>query len=83
MPMNTQLISRFKELIPKLSPDLHKGQSGRVGIVGGSREYTGAPYFSAISALRTGADITYVLTTQDAAPVIKSFSPDMIVLPIL
>lgn len=83
MPLNIQLISRFRELIPKLSSDLHKGQSGRVAIIGGSREYTGAPYFSAISALRAGADIAYVLTIQDASSVIKTFSPDMIVLPVL
>ena len=69
--------------MPKLSADLYKGQSGRVGIIGGSREYTGAPFFSAMSSLRTGADISYVLTTNDAALPIKSFSPDMIVLPIL
>lgn len=83
MTLNMQLISRFKELMPKLSGELHKGQSGRVGIVGGSREYTGAPFFSAMSALRVGADISYVLSTHDAAAVIKTFSPDMIVLPIL
>lgn len=83
MPINDQMINRFKELIPKLNSDLHKGQSGRVGIVGGSREYTGAPFFSAISSLRTGADISYVLSTEDASQIIKSFSPNMIVLPIL
>jgi hypothetical protein len=33
----------------------HKGQHGKVGIVGGCREYTGAPYFAAISAVRVGA----------------------------
>lgn len=83
MPLNIQLINRFKELMPRLSSDLHKGQSGRVAIVGGSREYTGAPYFSAMSSLRTGADISYILSTQDASQVIKTFSPDMIVLPVL
>lgn len=42
-----------KEAVPKLSdPKRHKGQSGRIGVVGGSLEYTGAPYFAAISALK-------------------------------
>lgn len=30
----------------------HKGQAGRIGIIGGSLEYTGAPYYAGISALR-------------------------------
>ena len=37
-------------IIPSLTEGLHKGQAGRIGIVGGSKEYTGAPYFSAFSA---------------------------------
>lgn len=31
-------IARCKRLIPPLSPDLHKGQAGRIGVLGGSRE---------------------------------------------
>lgn len=34
--------------------DSYKGQSGKVGVMGGCREYTGAPYFAAMSALRVG-----------------------------
>ena len=45
--------------------------------------YTGAPYFAAISSLKVGADLTYVLTTQDASIPIKSYSPELIVLPVL
>jgi NAD(P)H-hydrate repair Nnr-like enzyme with NAD(P)H-hydrate dehydratase domain len=33
------LIDLFKKRIPKLVSDLHKGQSGRIGIVGGSKEF--------------------------------------------
>lgn len=29
-----------------------KGQAGMIGVIGGCREYTGAPYFSAISVLK-------------------------------
>ncbi|XP_036687118.1 ATP-dependent (S)-NAD(P)H-hydrate dehydratase isoform X1 [Balaenoptera musculus] len=45
--------------------------------------YTGAPYFAAISALKVGADLSHVFSTQDAAPVIKSYSPELIVHPVL
>ena len=30
----------------------YKGQHGKIGIIGGCREYTGAPYFAAISATK-------------------------------
>ncbi|RWS15148.1 ATP-dependent (S)-NAD(P)H-hydrate dehydratase-like protein [Dinothrombium tinctorium] len=70
-------------IIPELSFKAHKGVNGRIAVVGGCREYTGAPFFSAISALKLGADLVYVFCTQDAAPVIKSYSPELIVYPLL
>ena len=75
------LLDLARQAIPPLSHSLHKGQCGRIGIIGGSKEYTGAPYLSAISALRTGADIVHVFCSPSAATVIKSFSPDLVVHP--
>lgn len=69
-------------IFPKLSTSLTKGACGRIGILGGSSEYTGAPYFSAMASLVVGSDLVYVFTHKDAAPVIKSYSPDLIVFPI-
>ncbi|XP_005110931.1 ATP-dependent (S)-NAD(P)H-hydrate dehydratase [Aplysia californica] len=78
-----QLLEMVKSIIPELHHGMHKGQAGRVAIVGGCKEYTGAPYFAAISALKVGADLSHVFCTGDAAPVIKSYSPELIVHPIL
>ncbi|KAM5278804.1 ATP-dependent (S)-NAD(P)H-hydrate dehydratase isoform 3-T3 [Hipposideros larvatus] len=72
-----------REIIPPLTTKKHKGQDGRIGIVGGCQEYTGAPYFAAISALKVGADLSHVFCTREAAPVIKSYSPELIVHPVL
>ncbi|MCH86387.1 ATP-dependent (S)-NAD(P)H-hydrate dehydratase, partial [Trifolium medium] len=55
----------------------------KIAVIGGCREYTGAPYFAAISALKIGADLSHVFCTKDAAPVIKSYSPELIVHPVL
>jgi hypothetical protein len=33
----------------------HKGQNGKVGVLGGCREYTGAPYFAGIAAVKVSA----------------------------
>lgn len=46
---------------------------------GGSEDYTGAPYFASMSALRTGADLAYVFTAEEAAPAIKAYSPELMV----
>lgn len=46
-----KLIYLSKRIIPDLNGS-KKGEAGRIGVVGGSLEYTGAPYFAAISALR-------------------------------
>lgn len=78
-----KLIFQIKDLIPELSLQSHKGQLGRVAIIGGSQEYTGAPYFSAMAALRTGVDLVHVFCDQSASFVIKSYSPELIVHPYL
>ncbi|KAH9320973.1 hypothetical protein KI387_015612, partial [Taxus chinensis] len=72
-----------KSITPLLDIGRHKGQAGKIAVIGGCREYTGAPYFAAISALKIGADLSHVFCTQDAGIVIKSYSPELIVHPVL
>ncbi|KAF5350267.1 hypothetical protein D9758_007775 [Tetrapyrgos nigripes] len=83
MPISKKLLETIRQVIPPLNGTLHKGQSGRVGVLGGALDYTGAPFFAAISALRFGADLSHVICSPTAAGAIKSFSPDLIVHPIL
>ena len=78
-----QLLQLFKTVIPPLIFDIHKGEAGRIGVVGGSEEYTGAPIFASMAAFRTGADLVHVFCTKNAAIPIKSYSPDLIVHPLL
>lgn len=80
---SNSLLERIRKCVPSLAWNAHKGQAGRIGVVGGSLEYTGAPYFAAISALKTGADLVHVFCVQAAATVIKSYSPELIVHPLL
>ena len=56
------------------TPDSHKGQAGRVLIIGGGA-YSGAPALTALAALRTGADIVTVAAPANVAGTIASFSP--------
>ena len=38
------------KIIPKLSPDRHKGQNCKIAVIGGSLDYTGAPYYAGSTA---------------------------------
>lgn len=81
---HSQLINLAKrKCITPLLPHLHKGQNGRVCVVGGCEDYTGAPFFSARATALTGCDMTHVICDQSAATVIKSYSPDLMVHPYL
>ncbi|MBS1263896.1 MAG: ADP-dependent (S)-NAD(P)H-hydrate dehydratase [Methanonatronarchaeales archaeon] len=71
-PGDVSLASKPRE------PGTHKGQHGTIGVVGGG-PYTGAPALCAFAALRAGADVVEVFTPETAAPVVASFSPDLIV----
>lgn len=77
------IIREVRRILPDLNAEHHKGQHGRIGVLGGSEEYTGAPFFAGISALRVGADLVHVFCAQAAAQPIKSYSPDLIVHPLL
>ncbi|WP_135363514.1 NAD(P)H-hydrate dehydratase [Halosimplex halophilum] len=58
--------------------DAEKGDSGRVGVVGGSIEFAGPPALSGLAALRTGTDVAKVLTSEVALEVVAGFSPNVL-----
>ena len=61
------------------TPSSHKGNNGRLLIVGGSKDYSGAPAIAGMAAIGAGADLVYVAAPEKAAEAIKSTSPDLIV----
>jgi ATP-dependent NAD(P)H-hydrate dehydratase len=58
-----------------ISTENYKGNQGIICVIGGSLEYTGAPYFSGITALKLGADLVHIICTRSASIPIKSYSP--------
>jgi len=60
------------------APEAHKGDFGRLLVVGGSQVFSGAPALVALAALRTGVDITYVAAPHRTAYAISSMSPNLI-----
>ncbi|MGD0977949.1 MAG: NAD(P)H-hydrate dehydratase [Candidatus Bathyarchaeia archaeon] len=56
----------------------HKGDFGRLLVIGGSETFSGAPTLVAQAALRTGVDLAYVAAPEKTAYAISSMSPDLI-----
>ena len=70
--MSSAAETAVRVLVPPLGGGAHKGEAGKIGVVGGSKEYTGAPFFAAASSLRAGSDLAHVFCSASAAPVIKA-----------
>ncbi|MDR2830773.1 MAG: NAD(P)H-hydrate dehydratase [Methanobrevibacter sp.] len=60
----------------------HKGENGKILIVGGNNNYSGAPSIAGFSALSTGLDLVYIGSPKKNSLAIKSYSPDFIVKPL-
>jgi ADP-dependent NAD(P)H-hydrate dehydratase / NAD(P)H-hydrate epimerase len=72
-------IKNIKGLIPKRDPLSHKGENGRVLIVGGSIDYYGAPVLAGLGALYSGADLVHLYVPECNFDVTRSMYPDFIV----
>lgn len=71
--------STVQKLMPKRSDKSHKGQNGRVLIVGGSLDFYGAPILAGLGALNSGADLVYLYVPECNFDVSRSLFPDFIV----
>ncbi|KAI0035308.1 Ribokinase-like protein [Vararia minispora EC-137] len=81
MSVPKTIVEQIRLLIPPLNGTLHKGQSGGPRVTGDL--LAGAPFFASMSAQRVGVDLSHVICSPTAAAAIKSYSPDLIVHPIL
>jgi hydroxyethylthiazole kinase-like uncharacterized protein yjeF len=63
--------------------DTHKGACGRVGIVAGSKGFTGAAVMAANAAVRAGAGLVSLFVTADVYPIIAAQTlPEVMVAPV-
>eukprot|EP00931_Biecheleriopsis_adriatica_P115119 TRINITY_DN90958_c0_g1_i1.p1 TRINITY_DN90958_c0_g1~~TRINITY_DN90958_c0_g1_i1.p1 ORF type:complete len:391 (-),score=100.77 TRINITY_DN90958_c0_g1_i1:28-1200(-) len=66
-------------IAPSLDGHSYKGQAGRIGVLGGSVDFAGAPYYAGMAALRVGAELLYLCTAEEATAPIKTYSPELMV----
>ena len=77
--MSSVIKNRKSQNFPHRNPKSHKGDNGRVLIIGGSVNYFGAPVLAGLGALNSGADLVYLLVPECNFDVSRSFYPDFIV----
>jgi len=70
-------------LLPPRRFSTHKGDCGRVGIVAGSRGFTGAAIMTANAAVRAGAGLVSLFVTPDIYPIVAAAAmPEVMVTPL-
>ena len=81
IPFEAEYFVNYGDFLRLKNRDLksHKGNNGRLLIIGGSKDYSGAPAIAGMAAIGAGCDLVYVATPQKSAEAIKSTSPDLIV----
>lgn len=72
-------LSEIKSIFPKRKLDSHKGENGRILIIGGSVEYFGAPILSGYGALFSGCDLVTLYVPECNFDVTRNGNPDFIV----
>jgi NAD(P)H-hydrate epimerase len=61
------------------APDSHKGENGRVMVVGGSIDYSGAPILAGLGALGSGCDLATLYVPECIVDSARASIPDFIV----
>ncbi len=70
----------FINFWPLRESDSHKGENGRIIVIGGSDGFTGAPVLSGMSALRAGVDTLRIAVPETIRDIVASYAEDFIVL---
>lgn len=66
--------------LPKLAPTMHKGDRGRVTVVGGARGMTGAALHAARAALAAGAGLVKLVAGPETVAAARASLPDVLTL---
>ena len=71
-----------KSAVPPRPKHGHKGTFGHALIIGGSRQFVGAPIFSAKSALHSGAGLVSLAIPENIYPMVAAQNPESLILPL-
>lgn len=71
----------LKKIYRKREPWVHKGQFGKLLVVGGNQEFVGSPWYNAMAALRAGVDLVYIVAPERVSNILATAAPEMITIP--
>ena len=69
----------MKEIMPKRKSESHKGDYGRIAILGGSSGMAGSVYMASLSAMRTGAGMAFILAPKSISEILQIKSNEQII----
>ncbi len=68
---------------PRRKLNSHKGENGRVVVVGGSKNFVGAPLFAGLGAIASGVDLVDIFVPAVNFSAVRKFSPNFLIREIL
>ncbi len=71
----------LRDVLPPFRAEMHKGERGRVAVVGGSEGMAGAAIFAAKSAARSGAGLVKICASEPSVRAAQAQSPDIMCVP--
>lgn len=80
--MKTVSKTPIKKLYIKRPKWCHKGNYGKLLIIGGSKKYSGSPALASLAAIKSGVDLVTTVCPKRAADIVAGFSPDLIAHPL-
>ena len=72
-------ITKSSIKLPKRNPKSHKGDNGKVLVIGGSKEYVGCLALAGLAALRSGVDWVTVAAPEKTGWAVSALSADLVV----
>ena len=82
IPYEADMFVGKGDVIPTLKSrkiDNYKGQFGRILVIGGSKNYSGAPAYTSLTGINFGIDLVITYVPEVIGDVLRSYSPNMIV----
>src|SRR3990167_1819480 len=67
----------IKSILPKRSPDAHKGTFGKVLVIAGSENFPGAAYLACAAIYRVGAGLVTLVTDSETKIIVSRELPEL------
>lgn len=74
-----EIDKEMMELFPERMKASHKGDYGRIGVLGGSSGMAGSVFMSSMSSLRTGAGLSYIIAPKSISEILQIKATEQII----